>query len=40
LAQESGQEAAEQQINKIDWKFQLAALITLALLVLLAFVLL
>ena len=40
LAQESGQEAAEQQINKIDWKFQLAALAILALLVPLAFVLL
>ena len=40
LAQESGQEAAEQQINKIDWKFQLAAIITLALLVPIAFVLL
>jgi hypothetical protein len=38
--QESGELAAEQHINKVDWKFQLAALITLALLVPLAFVLL
>jgi TRAP-type C4-dicarboxylate transport system permease small subunit len=38
--QESGELAAEQHINKVDWKFQLVALITLALLVPLAFILL
>jgi hypothetical protein len=38
--QESGELAAEQHINKVDWKFQLVALITLALLGPLAFVLL
>jgi hypothetical protein len=36
-AQESGELAAEQQINNVDWKFQLIALFTLALLIPLAF---
>jgi hypothetical protein len=37
---ESGELAAEQKINKVDWRFQLVSLITLALLVPLAYVLL
>jgi hypothetical protein len=39
-AKESGELAAEQQINNVDWKFQLVALIALALLVPLAFAIL
>jgi hypothetical protein len=39
-ASEGGELLAAQQINRVDWKFQLAALISLALLVPLAFVLL
>lgn len=39
-AKEGGEALAEQHINRVDWRFQLAALITLALLVPLAFVLL
>jgi hypothetical protein len=39
LAQEGGELAAEQHINKVDWKFQLVALIAMALLVPLAFIL-
>jgi hypothetical protein len=39
-ASEGGELVAEQHINRIDWKFQLVALIGLALLVPLAFVLL
>ncbi|MEI6112317.1 MAG: hypothetical protein WCP63_11715 [Cyanobium sp. ELA712] len=39
-AAEGGELLAEQRINRVDWKFQLAALISLAVLVPLAFVLL
>lgn len=40
ISHESGEMAAEQHINSVDWKFQLAALLILALLVPLAFFLL